>query len=30
MPYENHQPVWIARGLKAPIAEIWPMTKSYG
>jgi hypothetical protein len=30
MPYENHQPVWIARGLKAPIDRIWPMTKSYG
>jgi hypothetical protein len=29
MPYENDQPVWIARGLKAPIAQIWPMTKSY-
>jgi 4-amino-4-deoxy-L-arabinose transferase-like glycosyltransferase len=30
MPYENNQPVWIARGLKAPIAQIWPSTKSYG
>jgi hypothetical protein len=30
MPYENNQPVWIARGLKAPIERIWPMTKSYG
>jgi dolichyl-phosphate-mannose-protein mannosyltransferase len=30
MPYENDQPVWIARGLKAPIERIWPMTKSYG
>ncbi len=29
MPYENNQPVWIARGLKAPIAEIWPMTKHF-
>jgi hypothetical protein len=29
MPYENNQPVWIARGLKAPIAEVWPMTKHY-
>jgi 4-amino-4-deoxy-L-arabinose transferase-like glycosyltransferase len=29
MPYENNQPVWIARGLKAPVAEIWPMTKHY-
>lgn len=30
MPYENNQTVWIARGPKAPIAEIWPMTKHYG
>lgn len=29
MPYENGQGVWIARGLKAPIAQIWPMTKHY-
>lgn len=30
MPYENNQAVWIARGLKAPIGQIWPSTKSYG
>jgi 4-amino-4-deoxy-L-arabinose transferase-like glycosyltransferase len=29
MPYENDQPVWIARGLKAPIRQIWPMTRHY-
>lgn len=29
MPYENDQPVWIARGLKAPIDQVWPMTKHY-
>jgi hypothetical protein len=29
MPYENHQPVWIARGIKAPIDRIWPMTKHF-
>jgi hypothetical protein len=29
MPYEDNLPVWIARGLKAPIAQIWPMTKHY-
>lgn len=29
MPYENDQTVWIARGLKAPIDRIWPMTKHY-
>ena len=29
MPYEDNQPVWIARGPKAPIDQIWPMTKHY-
>ena len=29
MPYEDRQPVWIARGPKAPIDQIWPMTKHY-
>lgn len=29
MPYENNQPVWIARGLKAPIDQVWPRTKHY-
>ena len=29
MPYEDNLPVWIARGLKAPIDQIWPMTKHY-
>jgi len=29
MPYENDQPVWIARGRKAPVEQIWPMAKHY-
>ncbi len=29
MPYENNRPVWIARGLAAPIEEIWPGTKHF-
>ncbi|HWM91489.1 MAG TPA: glycosyltransferase family 39 protein [Thermoanaerobaculia bacterium] len=29
MPYEDNQPVWVARGLKAPIEQIWSMTKHY-
>jgi 4-amino-4-deoxy-L-arabinose transferase-like glycosyltransferase len=29
MPYENNRPVWIARGLKAPIEKVWPRTKHY-
>ncbi len=29
MPYENHQPVFVARGPKTPLAEAWPMLKHY-
>ncbi len=29
MPYEDNLPIWIARGLKAPIREIWPLVKHY-
>jgi hypothetical protein len=29
MPYENHQPVWVARDLKMPIAELWPQLKHF-
>jgi hypothetical protein len=29
MPYENGRPVWIARGLTVPIAELWPQVKHY-
>jgi hypothetical protein len=29
MPYENHQPVWVCRGLKVPLAELWPGLKKY-
>jgi hypothetical protein len=24
MPYENNQPIWIARGLKVDLEEVWP------
>jgi hypothetical protein len=24
MPYENHKPIWVARGLRTPIHELWP------
>jgi MFS family permease len=27
MPYENHQPIWIARGLRSPIGELWPQLR---
>jgi len=29
MPYENHRRVWICRGLKVPLAEIWPGEKNF-
>ena len=29
MPYENGAPIFIARGIKAPILEAWPTTKDY-
>jgi hypothetical protein len=29
MPYENGMPVWIARGLRQPVAETWPRLKHY-
>lgn len=29
MPYEDDQILWVARGLRVPIAEIWPRTKHF-
>jgi hypothetical protein len=29
MPYENHNPIWIARELKQPVAQLWPEIKHY-
>ncbi|MEO5730309.1 MAG: glycosyltransferase family 39 protein [Byssovorax sp.] len=29
MPYENHKPVYIARGLRAPVATMWAEEKSF-
>jgi hypothetical protein len=29
MPYETNQPVWIERGLKRPLSELWPRLKHY-
>ena len=29
MPYENGAPIFIARGLKAPIEEAWPAVKDF-
>ena len=29
MPYEDDLPIWICRGLKQPVAELWPKVKHY-
>lgn len=29
MPYENDKPIWIARGIRRPLAELWPELKHY-
>jgi 4-amino-4-deoxy-L-arabinose transferase-like glycosyltransferase len=29
MPYENHRPIWICRGLKPPVPEFWSQVKHY-
>jgi hypothetical protein len=29
MPYENGQPVWVARGLRNPVEEVWPRLKNF-
>jgi Dolichyl-phosphate-mannose-protein mannosyltransferase len=29
MPYENDMPIWICRGAKIPLQELWPRVKKY-
>jgi hypothetical protein len=29
MPYENNRPIWVARGARVPLAEIWPRLKRF-
>jgi hypothetical protein len=29
MPYENGSAIWVARGLRMPIPELWAEIKSY-
>ncbi|GAK61713.1 glycosyl transferase family protein [Candidatus Vecturithrix granuli] len=29
MPYENNLPIYIGRGLRQPLDEIWPLAKNY-
>ena len=29
MPYENHVPICVARGLKQPLVQVWPRLRHY-
>jgi len=29
MPYENHVRIFICRGLKGSVAEVWPEERNY-
>jgi hypothetical protein len=29
MPYERDLPIFVARGLRRPLAEVWPRVKHY-
>jgi hypothetical protein len=29
MPYENNLPIYVAHGLKMPLAQVWPSVKSF-
>ena len=29
MPYENNRPIFLCRGPKAPLSELWPRAKHY-
>jgi hypothetical protein len=29
MPFENHRAIWICRGLKRPLRDVWPETRFY-
>ena len=29
MPYENDLPIWVARGLRMPIREVWAQIKNF-
>jgi hypothetical protein len=28
-PFENNKPLWVARGMKAPMKDAWPRVKNY-
>jgi hypothetical protein len=29
MPYERNLPIYVGRGLKAPLSEVWPAVKEF-
>ena len=29
MPYENHKPVYVGRGMRRSWAELWPLLRHY-
>ena len=29
MPYENRRPIWVCRGLREPVADVWARVKHY-
>ena len=29
MPYEDHQPIYVCRHIRVPLAQMWPRTKHY-
>jgi hypothetical protein len=29
MPFENDKPIWIARGLRKPLYEVWPHLRKF-
>jgi hypothetical protein len=29
MPYENDKPIWVARGLRRPLVDLWPSIKNF-
>ena len=29
MPYENHKPIWVCRGMRLPIDTLWPELRDF-
>lgn len=30
MPYEGEKPIWVCRGMRMPVSELWPRIGNYG